>query len=213
MLCMCCNSGQTPVFSLCTTILRLWMTDKNFCTLGMANNVSMLHQNDGGILGNPSPTPERFPKTRGRSPREILRPQGMCVPIPPECWWCMDIHSSIFLQGVDQEILTCGQGRIDGIKINPSLLMREWVMYPPSWPILWIILYSLCSMGDAFKTDEAQIWPGQDFGSESCTALIGIVFPHCRHSASKAFSFSCYSEHFSSCFSIAERDDWIRENW
>ena len=28
-----------------------------------------------------------------------------------------------FLQGVDQEILPCGQGRIDSVKINPSLLM------------------------------------------------------------------------------------------
>ena len=213
MLCMCCNSGQTPVFSLCTTILRLWMTDKNFCTLGMANNVFMLHQNVGGILGNPSPTPERFPE--GEAQGKSWGRRGCVSQYLPSVGgvWIMDIHSSIFLQGVDQEILTCGQGRIDGIKINPSLLMREWVMYPPSWPILWIILYSLCSMGDAFKTDEAQIWPGQDFGSESGTALIGIVFPHCRHSASKAFSFSCYSEHFSSCFSIAERDDWIRENW
>ena len=33
---------------------------------------------------------------------------------------------SIFLQGVDQEILPCGQGRIDIVNINPSLLtMRE----------------------------------------------------------------------------------------
>ena len=33
---------------------------------------------------------------------------------------------SIFLQGVDQEILPSGQGRIDIVNINPSLLtMRE----------------------------------------------------------------------------------------
>ena len=31
----------------------------------------------------------------------------------------------IFLQGVDQEILPCGQGRIDSVKINPSLLMMR----------------------------------------------------------------------------------------
>ena len=30
-----------------------------------------------------------------------------------------------FLQGVDQEILPCGQGRIDSVKINPSLLMMR----------------------------------------------------------------------------------------
>ena len=54
----------------------------------------------------------------------------MDFPIPPEFWWRTDIlSSSIFLQGVDQEILPFGQGRIDSAKINPSLLMmREWQM-------------------------------------------------------------------------------------
>ena len=48
----------------------------------------------------------------------------MDFPIPPSCWWSTDIlSSSIFLQGVDQKILPCGQGRIDSVKINPSLLM------------------------------------------------------------------------------------------
>jgi len=53
----------------------------------------------------------------------------MDFPIPPEFCWSMDIlSSSIFLQGVDQEILPCGQGRIDSAKINPSLLMmREFI--------------------------------------------------------------------------------------
>ena len=52
----------------------------------------------------------------------------MDFPITPEFWWRTDIlSSSIFIQGVDQEILPCGQGRIDSVKINPSLLvMREW---------------------------------------------------------------------------------------
>ena len=44
--------------------------------------------------------------------------------IPPEFWWSTDnLSASIFLQGVDQKILPCGQGRIDSVKINPSLLM------------------------------------------------------------------------------------------
>jgi len=53
----------------------------------------------------------------------------MDFPITPEFWWRTDIlSSSIFLQGVDQEILPCGQGRIDSAKINPSLLMmREFI--------------------------------------------------------------------------------------
>ena len=54
----------------------------------------------------------------------------MDFPIPPESWWSTDIlSSSNFLQGVDQQILPCGQGRIDSVKINPSLLMmREWLL-------------------------------------------------------------------------------------
>ena len=48
----------------------------------------------------------------------------MDFPIPPEFWWSTDnLSASIFLQGVDQKILPCGQGRIDSIKTNPSLLM------------------------------------------------------------------------------------------
>ena len=52
-----------------------------------------------------------------------LYPEGMDFPIPREFWWSTDIlSSSIFLQGVDQEILDC-------VKINPSLpMMREWDM-------------------------------------------------------------------------------------
>ena len=48
----------------------------------------------------------------------------MDFPIPPEFWWSTDnLSASFFRQGVDQKILPCGQGRIDSIKINPSLLM------------------------------------------------------------------------------------------
>ena len=79
--------------------------------------------------------PERFPEgeARGKSrgSREISRAEGMDFPIPPESWWSTDIlSSSNFLQGVDQQILPCGQGRIDSVKINPSLLMmRECDIY------------------------------------------------------------------------------------
>ena len=54
----------------------------------------------------------------------------MDFPIPPEFWWSTDnLSASIFLQGVDQKILPCGQGRIDSGKINPSLLMMtDWKM-------------------------------------------------------------------------------------
>ena len=50
----------------------------------------------------------------------------MDFPIPPEFWWSTDnLSASIFLQEVDQKILPCGQGRIDSVKINPSLLMMR----------------------------------------------------------------------------------------
>ena len=51
----------------------------------------------------------------------------MDVPIPPEFWWSTDILLIINSSaGMDQEIHPCGQGRIDSVKINPSLLrMRE----------------------------------------------------------------------------------------
>ena len=64
-------------------------------------------------------------------PREISRAEGMVFPIPPESWWSTDIlSSSNFLQGVDQQILPCGQGRIDSVKINPSLLMMRELSLP-----------------------------------------------------------------------------------
>ena len=57
----------------------------------------------------------------------------MDFPIPPEFWWSTDnLSASIFLQGVDQKILPCGQGRIDSVKINPSLLMMTDWQTPPS---------------------------------------------------------------------------------
>ena len=55
-------------------------------------------------------------------PQSILSRFGMFL-------WSTDILSaSIFLQGVDQEILPCERGRIGSVKINPSLallMMRE----------------------------------------------------------------------------------------
>ena len=80
------------------------------------------------VLGNPSPMPSRFPETRetSRGSREISRAEGGDFPIPPESWWSTDIlSSSNFLQGVHQQILPCRQGRIDSVKINPSLLMMR----------------------------------------------------------------------------------------
>ena len=78
------------------------------------------------------PRPERFPEgeARGKSrgSREISRAEGMDFPIPPEFWWSTDILLIINPStGMDQEIHPSGQGRIDSVKINPSLLrMREW---------------------------------------------------------------------------------------
>ena len=50
----------------------------------------------------------------------------MDFPITPEFWWSTDnLSASIFLQGVDQEILPCGQGRIDSVKIGLCRAMVE----------------------------------------------------------------------------------------
>ena len=47
----------------------------------------------------------------------------MDFPKLPEFWWSTDLLSlSMFLQGMDQKILPCGQVRIDSVKIN--LLLR-----------------------------------------------------------------------------------------
>ena len=86
------------------------------------------------------PRPERFPEgeARGKSrgSREIWRAEGMDFAIPPEFWWSTDnLSASILIQGVDQNILPCGQGRIDSVKINPSLLMmRDWIIQQPFLP-------------------------------------------------------------------------------
>ena len=96
----------------------------------------MLHQDEGWIGksipdAQDFPRPERFPEgeARGKSrgSREILRAEGMDFPIPSEFWWSTDILLIINSStGMDQEIHPCGQGRIDSVKINPSLLrMRE----------------------------------------------------------------------------------------
>ena len=54
----------------------------------------------------------------------------MDFPIPSEFWWTTDILLIINPStGMDQEIHPCGQGWIDSVKINPSLLrMREWYL-------------------------------------------------------------------------------------
>ena len=73
--------------------------------------------------------------------REVLKISldSQDFPIPPEFWWSTDIHSSsIFLQGVDQKIIPCGQGRIDSVKINPSLLMMTDCQILASWDVLFL---------------------------------------------------------------------------
>ena len=70
------------------------------------------------------------PPKRGRY-WEISRAEGMDFPIPPEFWWSTDILLIINSStGMDQEIHPCGQGRIDSVKLNSSLLrMRECFLW------------------------------------------------------------------------------------
>ena len=54
----------------------------------------------------------------------------MDFPIPTKFWWTTDIFLIINpSKRMEREFHPCGQGRIDSVKINPSLLMsmkREW---------------------------------------------------------------------------------------
>ena len=86
-------------------------------------SVSVLHQNERGIRKS-LPDAQEI----SRDPRA----EGMDFPIPPEFWCSTDILLIINSStGMDQEIHPCGQGRIDSLKINPSLLrMRECLIHP-----------------------------------------------------------------------------------
>ena len=110
------KSGTHFIFLM--YLKRCLVETKRFCRI--TNAVSVLHQDEGGFGKS---TPNAVEISRGLSSREISRAEGMDFPIPPEFWWSTDIlSSSIFLQGVDQEDPPCGQGRIDSVKINPTLL-------------------------------------------------------------------------------------------
>ena len=104
--------------------------------------------------------------------------EWMDFPIPHEFWWCTDILSSIFLQGVDQEILPSGQGRIDSVKINPSLLMmRECCV--------------LLHMGQRLRFFPLLYWiklclqPGVELGGR-CDIAGGMLRGSCGASAAQA---------------------------
>ena len=61
--------------------LKLWLCkkcDKYEVCIILASRVGLYpcSTKTREVLGNPSPTPERFPETRGRSPREISRVEG-----------------------------------------------------------------------------------------------------------------------------------------
>ena len=90
--------------------------------------VSVLHQNEGGI-GKSIPDAREI--SRGRSLKEISRVEGNLEGggdgflntsrVLVEYGHSLIINLSI--RNSDQKFLPCGQGRIDGVKINPSLLM------------------------------------------------------------------------------------------
>ena len=69
------------------------------------------------------PRPERFPEGEARG--KSFGPQGWISQYLPSFGGARtdNLSASIFLQGLDQKIPPCGQGRIDSVKINPSLLM------------------------------------------------------------------------------------------
>ena len=96
------------------------------------------------VLGNPSPTTVRFPKTReisrGRSPGDISRAEGNLEvggdgDVQPNSsrFEAVYGHSLIINPslGMYQEIHPCRASSTYSVKINTSLpMMREWVVHP-----------------------------------------------------------------------------------
>ena len=125
----------------------------------MNHIVSVLHQDEGGI-GKSIPDvkeiswdPRDFPRAkpegnlegRGKSRGRM----GWISQFLPSFGGVRTFSSSSILSlGMDQEIHPSRQGRIDSVKINPSLLMmREWVVHAGLtvvilfwWP--WFINFS-----------------------------------------------------------------------
>ena len=104
-------------------------------------NVSVLHQNEGGI-GKSIPDaqeisrdPRDFPRAKpegnleGRGKSRGRR--GWISQFLPSFGGVRTFSSSSILSlGMDQEIHPSRQGRIDSVKINPSLpMMREWLTW------------------------------------------------------------------------------------
>ena len=99
--------------------------------------------------------------------------------IPPEFWWITDnLSASFFLQGVDQKILPCEQGRIDSVKINPSLLMMtDCIRAPPRRGRYWEIHPRRPKdfpRPERFPEGEAR---GKSRGSREISRAEGMDFP------------------------------------
>ena len=111
--------------------LWVWHFSLFLSSIIITFNLSMLHSSNRYWEIHPQrPRPERFLKGEGRRSREISRAEGMDFPHLPSFGGVWTFSSSSILSlGMDQEIHPCGQGRIDSVKINPSLLrMREWLI-------------------------------------------------------------------------------------
>ena len=93
----------------------------------------------------------------------------MDFPIPPSSWWSTDnLSASICLQGVDQEILPCGQGMIDSVKINPD---DERMQNPSPWEISW-------ASGVNFPIHpSSQKCSDSFYGIITCNAQINVIVP------------------------------------
>ena len=120
----------------------------------ITNNVSVLHQDEGGI-GKSIPDareisrdPRDFPRAKpegnleGRGKSRGRR--GWISQYLPSFGGVRTFSSSSILSlGMDQEIHPSRQGRIDSVKINPSLpMMRECTIHPK-------ILYRKVAIGGA----------------------------------------------------------------
>ena len=86
------DKREAPDMSPTLATISLLVALHHHTSLNVGNgNVSVLHQNEGGIVKSIPDAQQisRDPKSQGL--REISRAEGKDFPIPPEIWWSTDI--------------------------------------------------------------------------------------------------------------------------
>ena len=84
---------------------------------------------------------------------------------------------------MDQDICSCGQGRIDSVKINPSLLrMREWQIYIYIWRLKWRQRSWWSSSALVDLSTQSHLWCIFDCRTKALKARSRFLHPLGNHS-------------------------------